>query len=750
MERSMQMKRKGKQRIALWLVGALVIGLLQIQDSTVGEAAVTSQTKTAQAEDVITYDAAEFEPLKGRTEEEAGKKYAAARYFSPRYEDSDMSGLYTEWPEQQPSEKVLSEDAEQTITAMFNYYRWLAGSADAEWGGSSLYQQEAYRIRDLKQQEPIQYMFMYSQGATPLTALKNAMNEACVSWSSMTYFRHDAYRRRENIIRPYTAELSMGFYGEWLVMNRPGEDKSREAMPFYSFPSQGYMPNDLLTADESAWSVWIDQSKLKIPTEYDKKESCYISRDVSVTVLHRESGEKFERSMDKENAYADENYIVFEGPIENGLSAYIGTYDVEVTGLQDVATGKPAKLCYTITFFEPSQYLLSKVKEVSLNGVVKYVMPQQMATLQNCEKLAAILPEEVTVTGENGRNIILPVKGKWRYDEAGACWKNSVDVSKLPSDLTDPDGVLSDFPIHCEVGDNQGLTFEMNCAYALNYTHPTVGKGGKIIIKRNPQSAIDSAVVYQITKPGEEYTAAIQYSTKSSWGVTEDKENNAFVIPCDYYLEDTGDYVVVGYAEGGREAWLPDAIIPILVTEWEPWEPDKVSPGNNDTGGGTAGGGTAGGGTGGGGAAGGNSGGNDVSYSDNEETGTAGSEKTNIGEKTNTEKKKKQGSSKKTRIPNVAKVKKYKVRAKKKGFVLTWKKNTKVSGYQVQVSTKRNFKGAKKFSIKKSKNRYTISKLKPGKKYYIRIRAYQTYQTQTGSKKKSNGKWVVKSCRTKR
>lgn len=104
-------------------------------------------------------------------------------------------------------------------------------------------------------------------------------------------------------------------------------------------------------------------------------------------------------------------------------------------------------------------------------------------------------------------------------------------------------------------------------------------------------------------------------------------------------------------------------------------------------------------------------------------------------------------TSKKTSIPNVAKVKKFKVRAKKRGVVLTWKKDSKISGYQIQVSMKKNFKGAKKILIKKGKKKYKISKLKSGKKYYVRIRAYQFYQTPDGAKKRAYGKWTIKRIR---
>lgn len=716
------MKKKGKQRTSLWLVMALIIGLSPIQAQTITRAAETEQT-----EDVITYDAAEFEPFKGRTKEEAARKYVEQRYISPRYEDTDPVGIYESVPAFEPwkYEGELSEDTIKNMTGMCNYYRWLAGSEEVGEGTNRL-QKEAFNSY-LESETKILENTMYCWGETPLDAIKRAMSERYISWNILWDLKYTEYILRKKVLRPDIGGFNMGFYEGLLALSCRGTEEERKNLPFYSFPSQGYMPNDLLDVDSTAWSVWIDEEQLTIPTEYDSDRHVSISKDISVTVTHRETGQKFERSMDQKNAFASSGLIHFKEPAEGGLSVYTGTYDVEVTGLLDAATEKPAKLCYTVTFFDPSEYLISTVKEVSIDGVVTYVMPQQMATPENIEKLTAILPEEVTVTGKNGRDVILPVKEKWRYDEAESCWKNSVDASKLPPELTDPDDVLSDFSIACKVGDNQGLTFEMNWVPILNYTHPTDGRGGEIVISRNPGSAIDSVSIYQITRSDETYTGAMRYDTKSEVHMTEDRENNSFTISTAYFLADTGDYVAVGYEQGGRTAWLSDTIIPMLVTNSEPWQPPTITITVGTQWDETAGVE--------------NNGGNDVTYSDMDGNDTIHSEEQDGQEEKDNDK---------TSIPKVAKVKKYKVRSKKKGFVLMWEKSSKVSGYQVQISTKRNFKGAKKTYVDKSKNRYHISKLKPNKKYYIRIRAYQTYQTQAGDKKKSYGKWVVKSSRTKR
>lgn len=63
------------------------------------------------------------------------------------------------------------------------------------------------------------------------------------------------------------------------------------------------------------------------------------------------------------------------------------------------------------------------------------------------------------------------------------------------------------------------------------------------------------------------------------------------------------------------------------------------------------------------------------------------------------------------------------VKAGKKKITVTWKKDANCSGYQVQWSLKKNMSKAKTVTVKgKSKTKYTIKKLKKGKKYYVKVR----------------------------
>lgn len=84
------------------------------------------------------------------------------------------------------------------------------------------------------------------------------------------------------------------------------------------------------------------------------------------------------------------------------------------------------------------------------------------------------------------------------------------------------------------------------------------------------------------------------------------------------------------------------------------------------------------------------------------------------------------------------KVKAFKANGLKRALKLTWKKVSGVAGYEIQYSTKSNFKSVKKIRITNGK---TVSKkikgLKKKRKYYVRIRAYKK-----NGKNKVYGSWV--------
>ena len=87
-----------------------------------------------------------------------------------------------------------------------------------------------------------------------------------------------------------------------------------------------------------------------------------------------------------------------------------------------------------------------------------------------------------------------------------------------------------------------------------------------------------------------------------------------------------------------------------------------------------------------------------------------------------------------------------KVKAGKKKLTVTWKKDKNVSGYQIKIATKKNFKGAKTYTVKYYKTyKKVIKKLKAKKKYFVKVRAYKT----VGKSKVYGAYSAVRSCKVK-
>lgn len=95
-----------------------------------------------------------------------------------------------------------------------------------------------------------------------------------------------------------------------------------------------------------------------------------------------------------------------------------------------------------------------------------------------------------------------------------------------------------------------------------------------------------------------------------------------------------------------------------------------------------------------------------------------------------------------TRLVAPTKLKVSNVKGKK--IQVRWKKQSKITGYQIQYSTSKTFaKGNKVVKVSKSAAKKTIAKLKKGKTYYVRIRTYTKNKTGT-SYSAWSGKKTVK------
>ena len=81
--------------------------------------------------------------------------------------------------------------------------------------------------------------------------------------------------------------------------------------------------------------------------------------------------------------------------------------------------------------------------------------------------------------------------------------------------------------------------------------------------------------------------------------------------------------------------------------------------------------------------------------------------------------------------PSIKKAKiKAVTRIKRKKATVVWKKVFGANGYEVKYATKKNFKKAKTVTVKATKGKVVIKKLKAKKKYYVKVRAYKMHRGQ--------------------
>lgn len=104
--------------------------------------------------------------------------------------------------------------------------------------------------------------------------------------------------------------------------------------------------------------------------------------------------------------------------------------------------------------------------------------------------------------------------------------------------------------------------------------------------------------------------------------------------------------------------------------------------------------------------------------------------------------------------PLSTKVQNFKATAGKKKLTLKWKKKSGVDGYQIQISTNKNYSKKQTYTLGKNKTSKTITKyngkkLKSKKTYYVRIRAYKKVTSADGTVTKKYSRWKKISRKTK-
>ena len=665
----------------------------------------------AEAVDTVVYDAAEFEAFQNRTKEEVGRRYGEAMYAGESYINGDSSSYYeTAYSLENPyAAGKLTEDTHKTMTAMTEFYRWLVGvkPLQAVSVHSDKLQAEAlvrnfafdHSISDSYKPEDMAQEF-WDYGAKDyihtILARYSTPRNAIISWMNEGYNHSlgwDTVGHRYALIGAAVSDVQFGYAGSIAIGQEKAYENTMET-PFSAFPAPRYMPSDLVRGSSSAWSIQINGEEITVSDR----------SSVMVKVTDTDTGESYECTTSNGKLRASEysSQLVFVQPVLESGKRYEGSWQVDVTGLTDVESGKEAAITYTVEFFDPTEYTPSYVKTVTADGIEKFIIYTSTATTENLKKIAYALPDEVTVIAENGRTARVPVMGKWILDEERQCWVNQADETKLPSDITDREEVLKKCAVYYEVSES---IYDSYNSMKISPGTQKVGDAVEISVFLSLTNA-DASAIFQLVPQGDgTYAGRRRFDSRTStdFQVT-DKGNHLYKIPS-VQKSDAGEYFSIFYDSSETRAYVSTQIRMLTVQD------GAQSEGNLQQ--------------------------TPVGTGGNGGTGSSGVD----SKKSDTE----AGQDNKTTIPKVAKVSglkgKVKAKGKRKSLDLTWKKISGAGGYQVQISTKKSFKGAKKITVKKSKRRYKTSMLKKKKKYYVRVRAWQNYKTEQGKAKKAYGKW---------
>ena len=402
--------------------------------------------------DAVVYDAADYAPFKGRTREEVAQRYSDALYAGASYSDSDSSTWY-EVPAstQNPyNAGKLTQDTHTSMTAMLNFYRWLVGAKEVTKDSTHSDSLQAQALdrnfefahvisNESKPADMPQEIWdagfqldhnVLASGYSPQGAITGWLNEG-YSLSQGTW---DTLGHRMLLLDFRWSDIQFGYSGRVAVGKDIADDNTPNDLPFAAFPAPGYMPQKLVESTASAWSVELNPAYVTMPSQ----------DAITVTVTQVSTGNSYQCTTANGKLYFPDstyypNHIAFVQPTPD-VYYYSGDYTVEITGLTDAKTGKAAVLRYTVQFVDISDLARSEVTNVSCY-IPRFELYEDAA--DQLDMLLPLLPTEVKVTARSGLQVEVPVSGEWKIDEQNQCFVNSVDAAKLPSNLTDPNGLLN-------------------------------------------------------------------------------------------------------------------------------------------------------------------------------------------------------------------------------------------------------------------------------------------------------------------
>lgn len=537
--------------------------------------------------DTIVYDADEMEPFKSRTLKEVADEYAKARYAGATYSNSDSSTWY-----QEPCSTsapyaagVLTQDTHTAMTAMTNFYRWLSGLnslKNSSTHSDSLQVQalvrnfefshwvsDSSKPADMSDEmwnagAPCRHNIL-ARGYTPQGAITGWMNEG-YSLRSQSW---DTTGHRYALIEASLSDVQYGFSGG-IAIGADVVSGNTSDLPFSAFPAPGYMPSRLVSPSSSAWSVRINKNTLKIAD----------STKVTAVITNLNTGNSYECTKENGKLRVSGVEIDMVQPSDYSGSRYTDSYRVQITGLQDAATGSEAQISYTTRFADITEEMPSYVTSVTADAR-EYVIYKTMDNIESIKKVAAILPKQVWATAESGKKIRVSVKGEWEINEADKCFVNSADPSGLPENITDKNHLLDEVKVPYKISD------DYYDSYNTLYISPQKVKEGENIelgVYRTNIST-DTSQIYKLTaKEDGTYSAVKKYDSSESPEFDKEASDASVYSATHIYkksgvtLDDAGEYISVYYSSSSQSRiYVCRATKTLEVEHTHTWDEGKIT-----------------------------------------------------------------------------------------------------------------------------------------------------------------------------
>ena len=537
--------------------------------------------------DTIVYDADEMEPFKSRTLKEVADEYAKTRYAGATYSNSDSSTWY-----QEPCSTsapyaagVLTQDTHTTMTAMTNFYRWLSGLnslKNSSTHSDSLQVQalvrnfefshwvsDSSKPADMSDEmwnagAPCRHNIL-ARGYTPQGAITGWMNEG-YSLRSQSW---DTTGHRYALIEASLSDVQYGFSGG-IAIGADVASGNTSDLPFSAFPAPGYMPSRLVSPSSSAWSVRINKNTLKIAD----------STKVTAVITNLNTGNSYECTKENGKLRVSGVEIDMVQPSDYSGSRYTDSYRVQITGLQDAATGSEAQISYTTRFADITEEMPSYVTSVTADAR-EYVIYKTMDNIESIKKVAAILPKQVWATAESGKKIRVSVKGEWEINEADKCFVNSADPSGLPENITDKNHLLDEVKVPYKISD------DYYDSYNTLYISPQKVKEGENIelgVYRTNIST-DTSQIYKLTaKEDGTYSAVKKYDSSESPEFDKEASDASVYSATHIYkksgvtLDDSGEYISVYYSSSSQSRiYVCRATKTLEVEHTHTWDEGKIT-----------------------------------------------------------------------------------------------------------------------------------------------------------------------------